>query len=293
MTDTNQHTTCLLCGSKDLRVLDRYAKDHLVRCGNCSFIFCQQIPTKEELINFYSDNYDRTSYLSPITVKRYEELLASFEPFRKTGKILDVGAGYGFFLEIAKRKGWEVYGTELTDEAIHVCEHKGFQMFKGEFQEYTCEPDTFDVIVSIECLEHINNPIEYVKMAHCLLRPGGKFYLTTPNWNSYLRKRLKEQYDVIEYPNHLSYYTPKTLKKLFRENGFRAKKLATTGISITRLKTSKGKSNQEYVSETSDDEMLRYRIEKNPLLKFGKWMANSLLNSSKTGDSIKAHFIKM
>ena len=97
---------------------------------------------------------------------------------------------------------------------------------------------------------------------------------------------------MIDYPNHLCYYTPKTLTKLFTEHGFNKERLETTGISITRLKTSKGKSNQQYVSETSDDEMLRYRIEKNALLKFGKSISNSVLNLLKIGDSMKATFVK-
>ena len=146
--------------------------------------------------------------------------------------------------------------------------------------------------MKIEVIEHINNPNEYLKKANEILRKGGKFYLTTPNFNSYLRYRLKENYNVIEYPNHLCYYTRKTLAKLFNDNGFRTHKIQTTGISLTRLRTSKGKSDQEYVSETSDDEMVRYKIERNKTLRIGKRMINSILNLFKIGDSLKGSFIK-
>ena len=289
---TELHKHCLICGGESLDALSGYEEHHLCQCGSCGFVFSRAIPEKSLLQEFYAEDYDRTSYLSPITVKRYEDLLDSFEPLRKTNKLLDVGCGYGFFLEIAKKKGWEVYGTELSTEVAAQLRAKGISMFVGEFQDYQCDPETFDVIVSIEVIEHINNPIAHVEKAHCLLRKGGKFYLSTPNFNSYLRKRLGAQYDVIDYPNHLCYYTPKTLTKLFTEHGFNKERLETTGISITRLKTSKGKSNQQYVSETSDDEMLRYRIEKNALLKFGKWISNGVLNLLKIGDSMKATFVK-
>ena len=53
-----------------------------------------------------------------------------------------------------------------------------------------------------------------------------------------------------------------------------------------------GQSNQEYVSETSDDEMLRYRIENNQLLKSAKTAANSVLNMFNVGESIKGYFVK-
>jgi hypothetical protein len=56
----------------------------------------KDIPSSETLNDYYSNNYERTSYLSPITINRYNEILDRFEPFRKTGNLLDVGAGYGF-----------------------------------------------------------------------------------------------------------------------------------------------------------------------------------------------------
>ncbi|GAB5418337.1 MAG: hypothetical protein Crog4KO_15590 [Crocinitomicaceae bacterium] len=246
----------------------------------------------QELVDYYSNNYERTNYLSPITVKRFNEILDRFEPFRKTGKLLDVGAGYGFFMEVAKQRGWDVYGTELTDEAVEHCESKGLKMFKGEFHKIDFEKESFDVIVSIEVLEHLNTPRNYVNQAHKILRDDGVLYLTTPNFNSVLRYRLKDQYNVIEYPNHLCYYTPHTLQKLFSESGFNKVDVKTTGISLTRLRTSQGKSDQEFVCETSDDEMLRYRIERNPALRAMKSSTNGVLNLLKMGDSLKGYFQK-
>jgi 2-polyprenyl-3-methyl-5-hydroxy-6-metoxy-1,4-benzoquinol methylase len=252
----------------------------------------KDIPCSETLNDYYSNNYERTSYLSPITINRYNEILDRFEAFRKTGNLLDVGAGYGFFLEIARQRGWNVYGTELTDEAVNHCSEKGLTMFKGELQNIDFGGVVFDVIISIEVIEHIYNPIDYLKKSNEILRKGGEFYLTTPNFNSFLRYRLKEEYNVIEYPNHLGYFTRKTLNKVFTENGFKTLKIQTTGISLTRLRTSKGKSDQEFVSETSDDEMVRYRIERNKTLKLGKRLANGLLNLFKIGDTLKGSFIK-
>jgi 2-polyprenyl-3-methyl-5-hydroxy-6-metoxy-1,4-benzoquinol methylase len=252
----------------------------------------KDIPSSEALYEYYSNNYERTSYLSPITINRYNEILDRFEAFRKTGNLLDVGAGYGFFLAIARQRGWNVYGTELTDEAVNHCTEKGLTMFKGELQNLDFGDLEFDVIISIEVIEHIYNPVEYLTKMNEILRPGGTIYVTTPNFNSYLRHRLKENYNVIEYPNHLGYFTRKTLNNLFTENGFKTDKIQTTGISLTRLRTSKGKSDQEFVSETSDDEMVRYRIERNKTLRLGKRMTNGILNLFKIGDTLKGSFIK-
>jgi|TARA_B110000879_G_scaffold211061_1_gene302663 2-polyprenyl-3-methyl-5-hydroxy-6-metoxy-1,4-benzoquinol methylase len=292
LTAHQQHTNCLICNSNNLEPIQGFEKVELCKCKSCGFVFCKNIPTKSEIVDYYSNNYELTKYFSPITVIRYNEILDEIEKYRKTGNLLDIGAGYGFFLEIAKKRGWNVYGTELTDKAINYCTEKGLSMFKGEIQNIDCGELEFDVIISIEVIEHVNNPIEYLKKCNEILRKGGNLYLTTPNFNSYLRYRLKENYNVIEYPNHLGYFTRKTLRKLFIENGFKPLKIQTTGFSLTRLRTSKGKSDQDYVSETSDDEMVRYRIERNKTLRIGKRMANGILNLFKIGDSLKGSFIK-
>jgi 2-polyprenyl-3-methyl-5-hydroxy-6-metoxy-1,4-benzoquinol methylase len=287
-----KHTSCILCNATSLKPLENYTSYELVRCNSCDFVFTQKIPDKQELLEYYSENYDRTNYFSPITKKRYNELLDKFEPFRKTNRMLDIGCGYGFFLEVARERGWEVYGVEITDDAVDACTKKGINMFKGDSKDVNFDNESFDVVISIEVIEHLNDPNSYLSKAHDLLRSGGVMYVTTPNFNSYLRYRLKEDYDVISYPNHLCYFTARTLKQAFTQNGFIKKKVITTGMSITRLKTSKGKSQQEFVSETSDDEMLRYRIEKNRGLRVFKSVANFFLNATKSGVSLKGTFVK-
>ncbi len=243
-----EHTTCLICDSSNLKELPDYSDAFLTKCQDCSFVFIKKIPSEDELFNFYDNNYDRTDYFSSITIKRYNELLDGFEKFRKTNNLLDVGAGNGFFLEIAKARGWNVYGTELTNQSVEVGERKDINMRKGCLHNVGFEENQFDVITSFEVIEHVNNPQKLIKEMHRVLRVGGKVYITTPNFNALLRYRLKSKYDVIEYPNHLCYFTKKTLRKAFSDAGFGVTKIKTTGISLTRIKTSKGKSNQAYVS---------------------------------------------
>jgi 2-polyprenyl-3-methyl-5-hydroxy-6-metoxy-1,4-benzoquinol methylase len=262
-----------------------------VKCKKCRFVFAQKIPSTQELIDYY-DGYGRNDYLSPITIKRYNELLDEMEKYRKTNRILDVGCGIGYFLEVAKERGWEVYGTEYTDRAIEICEGKGIEMRQGKLDTKNYESESFDIITSFEVLEHINNPSEEITNFNSIVRKGGLVYLTTPNFNSLLRYRLKNRYDVITYPEHLSYYTPRTLKKLFTKLGFSKLKIQTTGISLTRLKTSQGQTSQAFISETSDDEQLRNKIEEKKYLQLAKRIVNETLTLFGIGDSLKGWFVK-
>ena len=268
-----KHKNCILCASVSLKNLKGYEEHYLVKCQSCKFVFCEPIPTERELEKHY-ENYGRNDYLSPLTIKRYHEILDSFEPYRKTNKLIDVGCGIGYFLEEAKKRGWEVYGTEFTDEAIEICSKKGIKMNKGVLNPNNYTSQEFDVITSFEVIEHINNPQEELANFYKILRKGGLVYCTTPNFNSLLRYRLKEKYNVLCYPEHLSYYTPKTLKYVFEKEGFRTKNIKATGISLTRLKTSKATSNQELISQTSDDEVMRNKLETSVILKSVKIFLN-------------------
>ena len=81
-----QHPACLVCNHANLIVLSGYQKDHLVRCGNCDFVFSQAIPTSAELEAHY-EGYERTElYLSPITIKRYQRVVGRVRGFQARGK---------------------------------------------------------------------------------------------------------------------------------------------------------------------------------------------------------------
>lgn len=172
--------------------MERYRDSHLCQCSNCSFIFSKQVPSQSELDEFYDTHYDRTSYFSPITRKRYEEWLDMFEPFRKKGNILDIGCGYGFFLEVAKEKGWNVFGLEVSERASEDCKSKGITMFSGELKDAPFTPESFDIIISIEVIEHLIDPDGFLRGAHKLLREGGGMYVTTPFWDGNATKRISE-----------------------------------------------------------------------------------------------------
>ncbi|MDZ4792739.1 MAG: class I SAM-dependent methyltransferase [Bacteroidota bacterium] len=291
MDSFQSHHACLISGSTNLKPMKGYEKDYLVKSQPAGFVFCSRIPTQDELITHY-ESYGREDYLSPITVKRYGQILDDFEKYRKTGKMLDVGCGIGLFLAAAKERGWEVYGTEFTDKAISICKSKGITMQQGRMDAAWFAENEFDVITSFEVLEHINNPLEEMSNIQRILRPGGLFYFTTPNFNAIARYSLKTNYNVICYPEHLCYYTKRTINYLMKKSGFKKLKLKATGISMTRIRISMKKSNEALISPTSTDEKIRESFESNKLMGFIKNCINVVFSLTGTGSSLKGWYIK-
>ncbi len=287
------HKQCIVCHSTEIKNLKRYSKDYLVQCKNCDLVFSQKIPSYTELYNYYQNYSIQEDYsISLITLQRYKEILNSLESFRQTNRILDVGCGQGDFLMVAKELGWEVYGIEFSEKLYNYCSQRKLNVFRGTLELHANQLPTFDIIFSFEVLEHINTPNTEIQLFNKLLRKGGAVYVTTPNFNSIMRFLLKDKYNAICYPEHLTYFTPKTLKYSFEKNGFSTKWLRTTGISVSRLVNSINPSKNHTNSIESEDEKLRKTIESKKFLKILKGTANTLLSITKTGLTIKGLFTK-
>lgn len=286
-----EHNRCLISGKTALKKLKGYEKSYLVK-SPIGFVFCSRIPTEDELIKHYN-SYPREVIISPFTIKRYNELLNNFEKYRKKGKILDVGCGVGSFLLEAKKRGWDVYGSEYTDEAIRKCEAEGIKMNKGKLNPSWFLAEEFDIITSFEVIEHINYPKAEIQNMHRLLRKGGLLYITTPNFNAIERFILRDKYSNIEYPEHLSYYTKHTLHYLLSRNGFKKLKMTSTGASLSHIRKGLSAKAESLSSYDSSDETIREKFEQNSILGYTKIAINSILNTLGVGNALKAWYIKV
>lgn len=298
---TSEHQACVLCASKNIRLKSGYEEHLLAECRECGMVFMKRKASDELLADYYgSYSYATDPWISPITIQRYHELLDSFEAYRKTNRLLDVGCGAGHFLAVAKSRGWEVFGTEFSPAALRLCQSKGIQMFEGSLpellrkgEELNLLREEFDVLTSIEVIEHLGEPHEDLSAMHKLLRSGGLMYLTTPNFNAVGRMRYRSAYQVIGYPEHLCYYTPKTLHTALSKHGLRKNSLRTTGISMTRIaKSKKGADAIKIGSKDAPDEHWRRKTESQAFWLFVKRVANWLLTTSGTGATIKARYLK-
>ena len=291
MSDNHHFTKCLITGKKDLFPLKGYEAAYLVKSKSSGFVFCSKVPTDVEILKHYTNYPIGYGVDSAITTIRINEVLDGFEKFRKTNNMLDVGCGPGLFLIEAQKRGWKVYGTEFTDNQLAYLNDKGINTFKGKLTNDSFEDEQFDVIISSEVIEHINNPVEEMQQFYRLLRKGGLVYITTPNFNAIERFLLKGDYEIIEYPEHLSYYTPKTIDLLLTKNGFKKLKLTTTGISIARIKKSIKQKKNQSTSTVSSDEALREQLETG-YKRHLKSVINGLLNLFGIGNSLKVWYVK-
>ncbi len=282
---------CPLCGSLRKRPIAAYARHHLARCTGCGLVHTALVPTTDELQSYYG-GYPVHAEVSPITLKRYDELLDRFEGWRTTGRILDVGCGAGHFLQRAALRGWTAHGTEYGGQALAASRAKGIAVIEGPLDPSNYPTGHFDVVCSFEVIEHVPHPAEDLERMVSVLRPGGLLYLTTPNFRCTGRWLSGPDWSVVNYPEHLNYFTPATFKALARRQGLRTAWLRTTGMDLARIRTKAGMDRTARSQVRAGQEEFRERLEGSPALNAAKRMLNGLLTLLGIGDHMKAGFVK-
>lgn len=259
---------CDLCGRNDFEILypslytedsftaDRaksfmYASEdktrgNIVRCRQCGLVYAN--PRDKDISAIYctvgEDNYyffsreDRLA-TSENDYNHLEEVAS--QQVIKRGKILDVGCSYGFFMDVAKNHGWDVYGCELSKKQSSFARQRHINVFNQELKFCPFEKDYFDVITLFDVIEHLASPSSFLMEAKSFLKPGGLLVVCTPDLSSF-PARLMGRYWLNFVRMHLYYFTPKTISRLFVKSGFqvlkitRHRRIIKLGVAVEWMK---------------------------------------------------------
>lgn len=155
-----------------------------IKCSQCDLIFKETPNHPQEIIDYYQEDFFN-DYAADQTGgsrnKLFDHILDLIEKKKQTGTLLDIGAGCGFFLLAAKKRGWEIKGIEPSKQSVEVArDSNGLDIFLGTFPEFRSD-HKYDVITFINVLDHSLAPWAEISRASQLLRPGGLIYLRFPN----------------------------------------------------------------------------------------------------------------
>jgi SAM-dependent methyltransferase len=128
-------------------------------------------------------------------------------------KILDVGCGDGLFFEPLSKFG-EVEGIEPAEALISKTGVHRFRIHLGPFDESFQPGKQYSLILMLDVLEHLPDPVGALRHALALLASGGALLVTVPAF-----KMLWTNHDVIN--EHFTRFTKKTFRVLARQAGLR------------------------------------------------------------------------
>ncbi|MBA3733327.1 class I SAM-dependent methyltransferase [Patescibacteria group bacterium] len=151
--------------------------------------------------------------------KKYLEIISSLGI--KKGKLLDVGCATGFFMNIAKDFGFEVYGVEMSDFAAQKGRDAGLNIITGPLEGSNYPDSHFDVITMCDVLEHVSSPKDVLAEAKRILKKGGVLMVNTPDSESLWSRLFGSRWHLILPPEHLHYFSPFTLNYYLSNHGFK------------------------------------------------------------------------
>ncbi|KKT25826.1 MAG: Methyltransferase type 11 [Parcubacteria group bacterium GW2011_GWA2_43_9b] len=148
------------------------------------------------------------------------------------GRMIDIGTATGYFLDLAKAKGWLTGGVEISAYAAAIARDKGHKMFLGDVGDLAaCEQ--YDVVTMWDVLEHLPNPKKYLEDVNKILILGGLVAINTIDRGSWWAKLLGQRWQAIAPPEHLFYFSAGSLKILLEQNGFEIVEQSKIGKKFT------------------------------------------------------------
>lgn len=220
---TEPDTVCPLCHTREFTA-HRFG---LLRCTGCGLVVDRRIfaPELDRQLNeeAFGEGYEpeRSFWVRWFQAWKNRRYLANLRRAGGTGgRLLEVGVGSGGFLRAARAAGFEAMGCELSESlARRVEAATGVPVHCGDLA--SLPPQAFDVVCMHHVVEHVRDPVGFLRAARERLKPGGLLHVAVPNgacWEA----RLSGWNCYVYY--HLAYFDAATLGRALAAAG-----LATGG----------------------------------------------------------------
>ena len=230
---------CPVCGNSELQPY-LSCKDYLTtqenfdicRCGKCGFALTQDFPSENEIGKYYeasayvshSDTHKgiiNTLYhwVRKIALKSKAKTVIQYAP-KKTGILLDIGSGTGYFLNKMKSENWVVTGIEKSEQARKYAKEKFDIDCRDSEYLYDIPSQTKDVVTMWHVLEHLEHLNDVMDRLHGLLKEDGTAVIALPNKESFDAAHYKEYWAAYDVPRHLWHFSPSDFEHLAKRHHF-------------------------------------------------------------------------
>jgi cyclopropane fatty-acyl-phospholipid synthase-like methyltransferase len=129
--------------------------------------------------------------------------------------LLDIGCSLGYFLNVASRHSFDVYGVDVSAFAVQHAAARFPDRIRQEPLAPGMFPDRFfDVITMFDLFEHVYHPRQFLAILHTITKDDAVICITTPNLQSLLSRMSGRRWVSYKIPEHVFYYTPDTLSRI-------------------------------------------------------------------------------
>lgn len=225
---------CIVCGGGASRLLHSVAYPDQVypgrfemrECAGCGFLFNSPRLSDPEIERFYTGDYYVFNERERDAVKRVAQLarqtIGVAQQLTNKRDLLEVGCAKGYLLALLKARGWSVRGVELSGDAAAFARNRfALQVHTGSIESWTSSAafTPASVVLSTDVIEHVTDPLEFLRAMHRAVEPEGWLVLGTPNADSDHRRALGQHWLGFN-PFHIYLFSPRTLGTLLKRSGF-------------------------------------------------------------------------
>lgn len=233
---------CPGCSSKKWSMKYQLAFYSIVKCGGCGLLYNRDFLSQGAVTEIFSEDYYKETQsegFEHVFNENYDDPsaamflkgLSDVEDRIGVGRVLDVGCAFGLFLTLARSRGWQVSGVEVSPySSAYAREKNAINVSTGTLMEASPPEKEYDLITFWDVLEHVTEVDQNVARAAELLKPGGILLLTTDNPASLIgilgSLIFKTSFGRIQYPlrrflipKNSCYPTPQCMKKILNRNG--------------------------------------------------------------------------
>jgi 2-polyprenyl-3-methyl-5-hydroxy-6-metoxy-1,4-benzoquinol methylase len=224
---------CVVCGNHNperYRVRVRRPDFAVAECLDCSFHFIPLAFRKSvDYTRYKSDDVAAEVAKADEWLKVQRNLLRYrlIRKYRRSGKIYDIGCGFGHFLLTGRRLGYDVSGVEMSRaNAAYVRGTLGIGIDEGDFLDVK-EGVRYDVLTLWDVLEHVDGAGRVVEKAARMIKPGGMLFIQVPRLDSSIASLLKGKWWAMGL-DHVNYFSKRTVQTMLRRHGFDVEKTVSS-----------------------------------------------------------------
>ena len=200
------------------------------RCTDCDVLFLDPMPL-DRLAEIYPKNYYSFDAGGDRSIAQRIKQLLDRRAFRAlTSAIsgpslaaLDVGGGSGWLLNDLRRADPRVERTAVVDldpHAEEIARRNGHAYHLTTFEQFETG-ERFDIILMLNFIEHVADPVRVLRRARELLRPGGRLWIKTPNFDALDARLFRHRsWGGYHAPRHFVLFTKSSLMRHCEAAGF-------------------------------------------------------------------------
>ena len=240
-------TYCPGCNAEVPVTIFTHKNEHeIVQCSRCLTLKVHPIPeSTREIYNeeYFSGaqhgfgyvNYDADKEPMRPTFHKYIDIIKTLHLENQFPlSLFDIGAATGYFLDIARERGFDVQGIEISQAATQMAQKKGLKVEAVTLEDYAQKAnDKFGVITMLDVLEHVVNPRESLVTARKLLDKNGIIIINTPDASSLYARILGASWHLIIPPEHVYCLSREAVHTMLADAGFKTEISTTIGKKFT------------------------------------------------------------